>query len=629
MPFTRVFIVIFVSIFLPLNTASAELADYVFTNGKIYTVNQKQPWAEAVAVKANKIVYVGDAAGVDKLKGKNTQVVDLAGKMLLPGFVSGHDHLIASRWMNYGVDLYSAKSKDEYLKLIKEYVDSHPDEKVIRGIGWNPDIYGAHPTAKELDAIVPDRPAILLEFTIHDAWLNTKALEVGEITRDTPDAVSGVTYWGRDDDGNPTGVGYEFSWLPVFIKSGAWQPEKIIPESQKMLHQAAAEAGITAYLNPALVTPTLNSGMKALEDVSYVMQYMTGLEQSGELQLRTFVQPIFKNPDTNPKEFCEASAQLASQYHSDTLGIQGIKIHPEGNWSSKTSLQLEPYLGGEIDEDTQKPSPTAYGAASVRSDLMKQVVLACNAVGLDVNTHVDGSQTVRNMVDAIEASQKAGYKDTRNQLSHLFWTHPDDLQRILDMDLTVNVTPNFSTDWSGQKGLALSLLGEERIEQQLSMYPKVFDNGNKVSLSADIPSAPIDHIGPLFHMQTAMTMRDPTNPKSEVFPTDRKGITLEQAIKAVTIYPAWQLRMEDKFGSLEAGKYADLVILDTNLFDVKPDDLTKVNVVATMMNGKFTYQANGKSNRSTRHDSYKQIAMNEFFKIFYHGKAHQPEGHQE
>ena len=125
-PFTRVFIVIFVSIFLPLNTASAELADYVFTNGKIYTVNQKQPWAEAVAVKANKIVYVGDAAGVDKLKGKNTQVVDLAGKMLLPGFVSGHDHLIASRWMNYGVDLYSAKSKDEYLKLIKEYGNYSP-----------------------------------------------------------------------------------------------------------------------------------------------------------------------------------------------------------------------------------------------------------------------------------------------------------------------------------------------------------------------------------------------------------------------------------------------------------------------------------------------------------------------
>ncbi|MFW2441121.1 MAG: amidohydrolase family protein [Arenicellales bacterium] len=306
----------------------------------------------------------------------------------------------------------------------------------------------------------------------------------------------------------------------------------------------------------------------------------------------------------------------------------GIKVHPEGNWSSKTSLQLEPYLGGEIDEDTQKPSPTAYGAASVRADLMKQVVLACNAAGLDVNTHVDGSQTIRNMVDAIEVSRKAGHTATRNQLSHLFWTHPDDLKRILDMDLTVNITPNFSTDWSGQKGLALKLLGAERVKQQLSMYPKVFDNGNKVSLSADIPSAPIEHIGPLFHMQTAMTLRDPTNPKSEAFPAGRKGITLEQAIKAVTIYPAWQLRMENKIGSLEVGKYADLVILDTNLFDVKADELTKVDVVSTMMNGKFTYQSNGKQSRSTGYDRYKQIAMNQFFEIFYHGPAHGPDGHQ-
>lgn len=348
--------------------------------------------------------------------------------------------------MNYGVDLYPAKNKEEYHKLIKEYVEAHPEEKVIRGIGWNPDIYGSYPSAKELDAIVSDRPAILLEFTIHDAWLNTKALEVGGVTRDTPDAVPGVTYWGRDEEGNPTGVGYEFAWLPVFIKSGAWQPEKIIPESQKTLHQAAAEAGITAYLNPALVVPTLNMGMGAFDDYKYVMDYMAELEKKEELLLRTFVQPIYKNPTAKPDEFIKAVAQLSRQYDSDLLRINGIKIHPEGNWSSKTSLQLEPYLTGEVDEENQKPSPTAYGSASVKGDLMKQVVLAANARGFDVNTHVDGSQTVRNKIDAIEASLKSGYTDARNQLSHLFWTHPDDLQRIFDMNITVNVTPNFSTD---------------------------------------------------------------------------------------------------------------------------------------------------------------------------------------
>ena len=597
-------------------------ADILFTNAKVYTVNEKQPWAEAVAVKGNKIVYVGAAAGAKAFVGQNTEQHDLAGKMLLPGFVSGHDHLIAAQWMNYGVDLYSAQSKEEYLKLIKDYVDSHPDEKVIRGIGWNPDIYGGHPTAAELDAIVSDRPAILLEFTIHDGWLNTKALEIGGITKDTPDPMPGVTYWGRDEAGNPTGVGYEFAWLPVFIASGAWQPGKIIPESQRNLHRAATEAGLTAYLNPGLVTPTLNSGMEAFKDMEYVMEYMSGLEKNGELKLRTFVQPIYKNPSADPEAFASAAAALADKYDSDTLAIRGIKIHPEGNWSSKTSLQLEPYLGAEVDEETQKPSPTAYGAASVAGERMKQVVLACNAKGLDVNTHVDGSRTVRNKIDAIEASRAAGHTDARNQLSHLFWAHPNDLGRIKAMDITVNVSPNFSTDWSGQKGLALSLLGPERVQQQLSKYPNVFANGNKVSLSADIPSAPLEHIGPLLQMQTAMTMRDPTNPDSEVFPDGRKGITLEQAIEGVTINPAWQIRMEDKIGSIEVDKYADLVILEKNLFDVAADDIADVKVEATMMDGKFTYQAGEQTSGLDGYSVQAQLASINFFHAFYCGGVH-------
>ena len=220
---------------------------------------------------------------------------------------------------------------------------------------------------------------------------------------------------------------------------------------------------------------------------------------------------------------------------------------------------------------------------------MKEIVLAANAEGLDVVCHVDGSATIQSMIDAIEVSIEAGNKEMRNALHHLFWPHPDDLQRILDMDLPVNITPNFSTDWTGQDLLAYGLLGEERTKERLSMYPTVFNNGNKVSLSADIPSSPLALIGPLFNMEAAMTMQDPTNPDSKVFPPGRKGITLEQAIKSVTINAAWQLRMENKIGSIQVGKYADLVILGENLFDVAPRDIAEVKVIATMMDGHYTY----------------------------------------
>ena len=395
-------LVIWLSTGKMIGQESVNTADHVFYNAKVYTVNEQKPWAEAVVIDDSKIVYVGDDEGAQSYIGDETTAIDLAGKMVLPGFVSGHDHLIASRWMNYGVDLYSAQSKQEYLNLIDEYAKANPDEKVIRGIGWNPEIYG-------------------------------------------------------------------FAWLPAFIKSGAWQPETIIPSSQQELHQAAVEAGITAYLNPALVTPNLNDVEGSLEDFKFVMDYMSELENDGKLKLRTFVMPIVKNPSLDPEKFADTAAGFAEQYNSDLLRVFGIKIHPEGNWSSRTSLMLEPYLPQNEAELLERPSPTAYGAASVDGALMKEVVLAANARGLDVSTHVDGSATVRNMIDAIEAAREQGYTDARNSLHHLFWTHPDDLQRIFDMDIPVNVSPNFTTDWSGQKLLALNLLGEERVQQQLTM----------------------------------------------------------------------------------------------------------------------------------------------------------------
>lgn len=146
--------------------AKTEPADYMFSNAKVYTVNPDQQWAEAIAVRGNEIVYVGDTAGARAFEGKKTQIFDLDGKMVLPGFVSGHDHLIASNWTKAGVDLFSAKSKDDYLRMIREYAEAHPDDEIVFGFGWDRTNYGGYPTARELDAAVLDRPAMIFDFTI-------------------------------------------------------------------------------------------------------------------------------------------------------------------------------------------------------------------------------------------------------------------------------------------------------------------------------------------------------------------------------------------------------------------------------------------------------------------------------
>ena len=174
--------------------ASVQAADYVITNGKVYTVNDAQPWAEAVAVFDKKIVYVGDAAGAAAYQDENTEVIDVGGTMVLPGFISGHDHLIAADWLTFGVSLFDVAPKEAALQAIKDYADSHPDEKVIRGAGWNPVNLGGLPTAADLDSVVSDRPVILLDFTMHDGWLNSNAMAIGGIDKDTVDPAPGVTY---------------------------------------------------------------------------------------------------------------------------------------------------------------------------------------------------------------------------------------------------------------------------------------------------------------------------------------------------------------------------------------------------------------------------------------------------
>lgn len=275
--------------------------------------------------------------------------------LLLPGLVSGHDHLLASNWTAYGVSLFGSANKEEYFQRIKEYAAANPDESVILGIGWNLEDYGAAPTAAELDKIVSDRPAILLDLTIHDAWLNSKAMKIGGIDRNTPDPVPNVTYWRRDKEGNPTGTGVEFAWMPTYVAVGAWRPDTMIPASIKTNFAKATAAGITAFLNPALVTPNVSDSEGMFADYQAMFDILMEMKARGALDMRAFLQPGYKSPKAKPEWFAERAADFSKRYDNDMLRSFGIKIHPEGNWSSHTSLMLEPY----------SDDPTTVGAANV------------------------------------------------------------------------------------------------------------------------------------------------------------------------------------------------------------------------------------------------------------------------
>ena len=561
--------------------AWAQGADLVLTNAAIYTMDADRPTAEAIAVTDEQISYIGSADGVSSMIGADTEVLDLQGKMVLPGFVSGHEHLIASGWTQMGVQLGSGQSKEDYLKLIKEYADANPDEEFIRGIGWNATLMGGEFSAADLDAIVPDRPVFLQDYTIHDAWLNSKAMEMGGVTKDTVDPVPGLIYFVRDDDGTPTGYAKEFAWMGAYIKSGAWQPDTMIPESQSKLYDLAASQGYTAYINQGLVTPNIKDQDGHFEDIKVAMTYLQKLADEEALQLRTFMMTLVKGDDFSADKAVEYAVNLAGQYNNDEVRLHGIKVHPEGVHTSHASVMLSPW----------KDQPEKTAVRGVSAALTEEVVMKANAVGLDVSVHVDGSKTVRETVDSFIKSRLAGNEDARNSLQHLAFAHPDDIQRIIKHDLPVNITPIWGTSWSGGLDGALSIMGLTRTIHQFQQIRTLIDGGVPVSIGADVPSTDPQLMGVLYQCEAAMTRLDPSNDEdTRHFPPVNQALSLDQCLYAATMGGAYEARMETKIGSLEFGKYADLVILEQDLYKVAPDMVADVAILGTMMGGRFTHR---------------------------------------
>ena len=581
--FVRVSLCLVLSVLVSACSDQADkaiVADKLFTNAIVKTMSETQPEAEAVATKDNKIIFVGSALDAQKFVGNDTEVFDLTGKMVLPGFVDGHDHLIGTDWLNMDLMLHAATSKQDVLNMTKAFAEANPNLPVISGIGWSLEAFGDYPTATELDAAVSDRPVILMDWTSHEGWLNTAALKAGNITKDTPDTKPGTTYWMRDEDGNPTGMGMEFQWGNVYKALGLWNTETMIGPSAQAMMTLASQGGVTAVQNTGVVTlDMLTSYAAMMADFKTTMAVLSDMDRAGDLKLRTFAMPFFKAEEADPVEMAESTFQLSKTYNSDRLAIKAVKIHPEGSLFSQGAVFLEPYVG------TDK-----YGLFGVTPERSKAMTHEANKRGLDTIIHVEGTASTRAAIDAFEAAQKDGFTEARNQLHHLSFTNPDDVPRILELGIAVNASPQFYTTFGGQHLTFLEILGEERTHNQNGMYSDLAHMGGRVSISPDYPAVTPEMIAPLYQIQVAVTLIDPSDPKSVPFPPARKPMTLEQALRAYTIDAAWLVRMEDKIGSIEVGKYADLVILDE---DIRKTELTKlkdVKVLGTLMDGNFTHR---------------------------------------
>jgi len=549
-------------------------ADLVFVNGAVYTVDAARSWAQAVAVRAGRIVAVGSDADVKELTGAGTEVVDLAGRMLVPGFQDAHVHPVGGGVDMLQCDLHDGSTAEEYLAAIGEYAASHPDVPWILGGGWSMDAFpGGTPTAAALDAVVSDRPVYLPNRDGHGGWVNSIALKTGGITRDTPDPADGRIE--RDAQGEPTGALHEGAMDLVGQHAPDPTPAELyegLLKGQAYLHSL----GITAWQDAIVGTISWANNLQTYIDAA----------EAGDLTARV-VGALWWDRHKGLEQIEELEAQRA-RGRAGRFAATSVKIMQDGVCENFTAAVLEPYL------DPQGHASDNRGISFVDPELLKEVVTRLDASGFQVHFHALAERAVREALDAIEAARTAnGPTDGRHHLAHIQVVHPDDIPRFRELRAVANAQPLWAAHESQMDDLTIPFLGEPRWRWQYP-FASLVRAGAVLAMGSDWS---VSTPNPLEEIHVAVNRKVPPGyhhkvETEEVFLPEER-LDLPTALAAFTMGSAYVNHLEADTGSIEPGKYADLAIIDRDLFAHPVDEIAGATVEQTFVEGERVFAAEG------------------------------------
>ena len=538
--------------------SKSAVADLALTGGAIYTVDGSRSWAQAIAIDDGRIVYVGTDAGARDYIGPQTKVVPLKGRMVVPGFQDVHIHPISGGIEANGCDLNADTTVEEYVATIKKYAEAHPNEPWITGGGWSMAAFGpgAIASKKLIDAVVPDRPVILWSRDGHTSWANSKALEIAGITNETPDPPD-----GRIDRDPKTGEAVGS------LQEGA---DDVVTAKVPPLSDAKRDAGLRYAIK------MLNGyGITGIQDASVDeddLKTYHRLDDAGALSLHV-VGAIWWERDQGLEQI-ENIKRLRSEHTGGRIDAGTVKIMQDGVMESYTAVVLEPYkLPGKKD---------VRGIPMVDPELLKKAVTQLDADGFQVHFHAIGDGAVREVLDAIEAAHTAnGDLGHRHHISHIQLIHPDDQPRFRKLHVIANFQPLWAYEDDYVKDLTLPFISKFTASY---MYPigSMEKSGAVVAFGSDWS---VSSANPLEEMETAITrMGALGDTKVPFMPEER--ISLPEALAAFTINAAYTNRDEKNTGSLEVGKRANLAVLDRNLFEIPPTEISDAKVLVTLFEGK-------------------------------------------
>ena len=542
----------------------ANAADRVFLNGAIYTVDEERSWAEAVAIKDGRIIYVGDNAGSGRYIAETTEVTDLRKQMMLPGFHDSHIHIMIGTMADLECSLLRLETVEDVAARLKECTSlaGIGDDGWILGGGWGEWLWPeANPQKGLLDLLFPDQPVYLESSFGHAAWVNSRAMAIVGLDADTEDPPAGVIEHDPES-GEPSGTLRESAMLLVKDEL----PPMTLEQRTDRVRAGMALAhsvGITAVIEPGLDAELL--------------QPIISLADRGELDMRVLgsLSPINWQPGVFNEDVFEF-LEGREQWRRENLDMDSVKIYMDGVIEYGTSPLLEPYA----DEH--------YGSGEFfyTQDEVDHYMTRFDAMGLQMHVHAIGDAAIRRALNGFEAMRKAnGMSDNRHQIVHLQLIHENDRPRFGELD----VAAVFQSLWAYPDPAALELdvpmLGEERTWQ---MYPiaSVQEAGGRIVGGSDYF---VTDLNPLHAIEVAITRQDPYSNDGPVLNEDER-VDLETMIDAYTINGAYQMGLELEQGSIEVGKRADLVVLDRNLFELPASEINETKVTMTIFDGRTVYE---------------------------------------
>ena len=547
-------------------------ADLVIMNARIFTSDPQQPWAEALVVKDGRFVHVGDDREAAAFRASET--IDLGGQLVIPGMVDAHAHPGYVNVEKFGE--VEGDTPAELLQSVKAYADAHPDEEWLRLCCWPTRMFvqgDEGPQKEVLDAVVPDRLVWFESATAHDYWLNSKALAHLGITRDTPDPRPGLAAYVRDENGEPTGWIKEGAGVQHFAKHFALKDDEHIQR-----HRDSVEATLQT-LSRHGVTSLFDAGNKGFGETTY--RVVSQLEKEGRLPVRYFGTYQIFTPERAKMAISEVK-RYREAFGGELLQFKSVKIFMDGITANQSAAYLSPYEGG-----------TTIGTTLLSAEELRDLLLELHEEQLDLHVHAIGDLAVRTVLDAVEAAKRIvgdGFYP-RVTVAHLALIDPVDLPRIAELGVIANFTPW----WFGATpdDVVEELLGAERYA---NMYQakSVLDSGATYTFSSDEwwgGEMLATYVSPYLGMQVGHTRQYPpewweTENDGIKSPTDER-LSLDELLTGYTRNGAYQLRLEEDLGAIKAGKLADFVVLDKDLFEVDPYEISKLVPRAVVMEGKL------------------------------------------